>query len=126
MLSKAYQKSSDLKSKFYSDLFYSKILRTLPWSLVFDTPIFQILAPCLNFEGAKNIYVLSPYLGLWRTLEVPDWVWHLDLDMDMDTSLWYTYAPNFCIVLILKVQRISMSFKSSFGALEGDEGSCLG
>ena len=95
MLSKAYQKSSDLKFKFYSDLFYSEILRTLPWSLVFDTPIFQILAPCLNFEGAKNIYVLSPYLGLWRTLEVPDWVWHLDLDMDRVTGLWYINDWNF-------------------------------
>ena len=28
------------------------------WSLVFDTPMFQILALYLDFEGAKNIHVL--------------------------------------------------------------------
>ena len=28
------------------------------WSLVFDTPMIQILALCLDFEGAKNIHVL--------------------------------------------------------------------
>ena len=44
------------------------------WSLVFDTPMFQILALYLDLEGAKNIHVLlDPDFGLWRTLEVPDW-----------------------------------------------------
>ena len=38
---------------------------------------------------------LSPHLGLWRMLEVPQWVWHLYLDLDMVTCLWYTHAPNF-------------------------------
>ena len=49
------QRSSDL---FDSDLFNSEKLRILPWSLVFDTPIFQILAFYLDFEGAKNLHVL--------------------------------------------------------------------
>ena len=43
------------------------------WSLVFNTPMFQILALYLDFEGAKNIHVLlDPDLGLWRMLKVPD------------------------------------------------------
>ena len=28
------------------------------WSLVFDTPLLQILAPGLDFGDAKNIHVL--------------------------------------------------------------------
>ena len=29
-------------------------------------------------------------MGLWRTLEVPDWGLHPDIDLDMVTGLWYT------------------------------------
>merc|ERR1711954_89520 len=42
------------------------------WSLVFDTTMIQILALYLDFKYAKSIHGLSPYLGLLRTLEVPD------------------------------------------------------
>ena len=28
------------------------------WSLVFDTTMIQIMAPYLDFKGAKNIHVL--------------------------------------------------------------------
>ena len=55
------------------------------WSMVFDTPIFQILASYLNFEGGKNFHA---------------------------HEIW-----------ILNVQRTSMSFKSSFMALEDAGGS---
>ena len=34
-------------------------------------------------------------LGLSRTLEIPDLVWHLDLDLDMVTGLLYNHDPNF-------------------------------
>ena len=62
---------------------------------------------------------LSPHLGLWRMLEVPDWV--------LASWSWICYGnwclinqcPEFCLsIMILKVQRTSMSFQYSFGALE--------
>ena len=65
------------------------------WSLVFDTQIFQILALFLIFKVQKHLCPLSPHLGLWRTLEVPDWGWHHYLDLDMVTGLWYINDPNF-------------------------------
>ena len=37
----------------------------------------------------------SPHMRLWRTLEVPDRGWHLDLDLNMVTGLWFTYFQNF-------------------------------
>ena len=43
------------------------------WSLVFDKLMIRILALYPDFEGAKNIHgLLTPHLGLWRMLEVPD------------------------------------------------------
>ena len=70
---------------------------------------------------------LSPHLGLWRMLEVPDW--------GLASWSWFGYGHWSLIhpwsefwlsILILKVQRTSMSFKSSFGALEDAGGSWLG
>ena len=56
--------------------------------LVFDTPIFQILALYLYFEGTKKICVVFVLIwgfrGCWRFLTG---VWHLDLDLDMVTGL---------------------------------------
>ena len=51
----------------------------------------------------------------WRLLTG---VWHLNLDLDMVTGVWYTHDLNFGSILILKVQKTSMSFKFSFGDLE--------
>ena len=55
--------------------------------MVFDKPMFQILALYLDFEGAKNFHVLSVLIwgfgGGWRFLTG---VWHLDLDFDMVTG----------------------------------------
>ena len=43
----------------------------------------------LDFEGAKNIYVLNvPILGFWGC-------WHLNLGLDMVTGLLYTLTLNF-------------------------------
>ena len=57
------------------------------WSLVFDKPIIRILALYLDFEGAKNIYVLQVIIlgfgGHWRFLTG---VLHLDIDCDMVTG----------------------------------------
>ena len=58
------------------------------WSLVFDTPIFRILAPYLYFKGAKNIHdhnvLIWGFGGGWRFLTG---VWHLDLNLDMLNGL---------------------------------------
>ena len=64
---------------------------------------------------------LSPHSGLWRRLEVPDW--------GSASWSWSRYGhwslihpcPEFWLsILMLKVQRTSMSFKSWFGVLIGD------
>ena len=84
--------------------------------------MIRILALYLDFESAKNIHVILVLIwgfgGGWRFLTG---VWHLDLDFDKATGLWLTHVLNFS--LILKVQKTSMSFKSSFGDLEDAEGS---
>ena len=69
---------------------------------------------------------LSPHLGHWRMLEVPDlglaswsWFWY---------DIWsfiYQWSKFWLSILTLKVQRTSMSCKSLFGALE-DAGSLFG
>ena len=63
--------------------------------MVFDTHMFQILAPSLDFKGAKNIPVLKVLIwgledagGSWLVL-------HPDIDMDMVTGPWFTHIPNF-------------------------------
>ena len=66
-------------------------------------------------RGKKHQCPLSPNLGIWRSLEVPDWGW----------GCW-SWSIFWLCFLILKVQWTSMSFKSSFGALEDAEGSWLG
>ena len=70
---------------------------------------------------------LSPHLGLWRMLEVPDW--------GLASLSWFGYGHwslihpwskvGLCF-LIAMVQRPFMSFKSSFGALQDAGGSWLG
>ena len=39
---------------------------------------------------------LSPYLKLWRMIEVPSWGAAFYLDLDMVTGLWYIHDPNYC------------------------------
>ena len=65
-------------------------------SLVFDTPMFQILALYINIEGAKNIHVIWVLTcGLWGHGGFLTRVWQDDLDQDMGTGLWCTLDPNF-------------------------------
>ena len=70
---------------------------------------------------------LSPHLRLWRMLEVPDcglasWYWfgygHW--------SLVHPWCEFWLSILIVKVQRISMSFESWFGVFLRAGGSWLG
>ena len=79
-----------------------------------------------NFSSSSSFWrckkhpcPISPHFRLWRTLYVPDagevsWSWfgygHW--------SLLHPCARFWPSILILKVQRTSMSFKSSFGALK--------
>ena len=42
---------------------FGNLILIWKWSLVSDTPIFQILALYLDFEGAKNIHVI--YVLIW-------------------------------------------------------------
>ena len=86
--------------------------------------MFLILALFLGFEGAKNIYILKVLIwgfgGLWRFLTG---VLHSDIDFDMVTGFCSTIFCILALYLDFKVQRASMSFKSSFGALEDAGGS---
>ena len=54
------------------------------------------------------------------------WVLHRDLDLDIVTGLSDNGDPKFGSILILKVQRTVMSFKSSFGVWEDAGGSWPG
>ena len=60
-----------------------------------DLPMFIILAPSLDYEGVKTIYVLKVLIqsfeGNWRFLT---WVWHCDLALDMVIGLGYTHVPD--------------------------------
>ena len=95
------------------------------WSLVDPHSEFWLFI--LIFEGAKTIYapkvLILGFQGCWRILTG---VLHLDTDLNMVTGLWFTHVPNFDSILNMKMQRTSMSFKSSFGALEDAGGSWLG
>ena len=74
---------------------------------------------CWFSRPKKHPWPLSPHLGLWRMLYVPE----------SGLTSWFSYGyghyslicpwSKFLLsILILKVQRTSMSFKSWFGALE--------
>ena len=76
--------------------------------------MIKILAFYLDFEGATaSMSLKSPFWAL-RYLSG---VLHLDLDWDVFTGLQYTHDPNFGSILILMVQKTSLSFKFLFGDL---------
>ena len=77
----------------------------------------------LDYGGANNIHVLWVliwgFAGCWSSLTR---VWYFELDP------WLFVHPGsrfWLFILILKEQRTSMSFKSSFGSLEDTRGSWL-
>ena len=94
------------------------------WSLVHPCSEFGLSIWILKVQRTCP---LSPDLGLWWGLEVPDW--------GLASWSWLEYGhwslidqwSRFLLSkLILKVQRTSMSFKSCFRALEDTEGSWPG
>ena len=67
--------------------------------------MIQILALYLDFEGAKNIHVLSVIIwgfgGCWRFLTG---VWHLDLDLDMVRNLAWIIPEVFITLRSVEAQ----------------------
>ena len=59
------------------------------WSLVFDTPLIQILEIYVDLKGAKNTHILKVLIwrfwGHWGFLTG---FWHHDIDLDRVTGLW--------------------------------------
>ena len=89
------------------------------WSLVFDTPMLEILALYRFWRCKEHPCPLCSNLGLWRTLEVPDWgLGSWSLFGYGQCSLTLPSSEFWIVILILKVPRTSMSLKSWFGALE--------
>ena len=75
----------------------------------------------------EHLCPLSPDLGLWRMLEVPDWGFGPWCWLRYsDWSLIHHCSKIWLSVLILNLQRTSMSVKSWFGALEDVGGFWLG
>ena len=75
----------------------------------------------------KHPCPLSPQLGIWMTLKVPDWC--------LASWSWFGYGHCSLIqpwskfwlsIFILKMQRTSMSFMSWFGVLEDAGGPWMG
>ena len=125
MLSKAKSPDWNLEDAQGSWLDFDILIMILIWSWYTHVPNFDSLSWFLRCK--EHPCPLSPNLGLWRMLEVPDcglvsWSWfgygHW--------SLIYSCSKFWLSILILKVQRTSMSFKSWFGALEDAGGSWLG
>ena len=95
-----------------------------PWFLVHPYSEFWLY---LDFKGANNIHVLLVMIGALEDDECSwsefcilrrIWIWSLVFDTTMIRIL--------ALYLVLKVQKTSMSFKSSFVALEDAGGSWLG
>ena len=86
---------------------------------------FCSLSLCLRCK--EHPCPLSPHLGLRRMLEVPDWSLVSWSWFGYDLwSLIHPWSEFWLSILILKVQRTSMSWKSSFGAFEDAGGSWVG
>merc|ERR1711954_80445 len=76
----------------------------------------QILALCLDFEGAKNIYVLKVLIwgfeGCWRFLTG---VWHPNIDLDIVMNLAWIFSEVLIMLRSVKsqIQGLSKSQISS-------------
>ena len=68
---------------------FNNLIFIFIWSLVFGTPIFQILALYFDFKGAKNIHVLKFLIwGFGGCYRLPTGVWDLEFDLNIVTGLW--------------------------------------
>ena len=84
---------------------------------------------CLSWfwRCREHPHPLLPHLGLWRLLEVPDWgLASWNVFGCSHSSLIHPCSIFWPSILVLKVQKTSMSFMSSFRALEDAWGSWLG
>ena len=89
------------------------------WLMVFYIPMIWILALYQFWRCKKHPCPWSPHLGLWRTLEVPDWgLVSLSWFRYGHWSLICPWSKYWMVLFIFKVQRTYMSFKSSFRVLE--------
>ena len=78
----------DLEDAAGSCLGFDILILIWIWSLLFDTPMIQIWALYLDFEGAKKINVLQVLiLGFGGCCRFVTGVWNLDLYLDMVTGL---------------------------------------
>ena len=69
------------------------LILTWIWSLIFDRPMFWIVALYCDLEGTINIHVKSwGFGGHWRFLTE---IFHPDIDWHMVTGMWFTQIPNF-------------------------------
>ena len=114
-----------------------RMLEFLTWVWYLDLDLDMVACPwytyVLNFGSLSWFWrckehqcPLSPHLGLWRMLDVPDrgwvsWSWFRYDNWSL-IHLWFKFWLS---ILILKVQSTAMSFESSFGALEDAWGTWL-
>ena len=81
------------------------------WSMIFETPLFKILALYLEIKVKRTSMSFKSWFGTWRTLEVPDW--RLAFWYGFGYGHWsliHPWSEFWLPILILKVQRTSMSF----------------
>ena len=95
------------------------------WSLIYLISKFWLSILILKVQRTSMSW--SPNMGLWWTLEVSDW--------GLTVLFWFVYGcwclVNLCSevgpsILILKVKRTSLSFKTCSWALEDYGGFWLG
>ena len=90
------------------------------WSLIY--PYSEFWLSILIMKVQEHLCPLHPDLGLWWGLDVADWsLVSLSLFQYGHFSGIHPYSKFWLSILILKIQRLSMSFKSWFGALEDVE-----
>ena len=86
---------------------FSIFILTWMWLVVFEAPLFPILALYLDFECANNIHVLYVLIwdsgGCWKFLIG---VLHLDLDLDMVMGLGFCFVI-LALALIFALAKIS-------------------
>ena len=87
------------------------------WSLIYQYS--KCLLISWFWRCKEHTCPLSPSMGLWRKLEVPEWgLTSFSWFVNNCWSLVHTCSNFGLTILILKMQRTYISFKSWFGAFE--------